>query len=214
MPTPNLTLSSAPRLSLAYHPLQVDVGEIEPSRFVTQKTGTVLLHEDGSSFVPIGEFALSVVDVASARGHASLGAIFDSVSEGFADVYRTLYGRQPPRFKAAVRRVATEMCGDDFLWNLNVLVLERFELDKDHRGHGHGLRALEALLRAESASFGLVVLNAYPLQYEGVPCPNPAQLKRDTRALSRHYAKLGFKTIPRTAYMMLAHERLWSTRPH
>ena len=74
-----------------------------------------------------------------------------------------------------------------------------------------GLRALEGILRAESASFGLVVLKAFPLQYnEGAPVSErQKEFKRDTRKLMKHYEQLGFQAIPRTSHMVLPHLTFW-----
>ena len=197
-------------LTLEYASRRVLVGDQEPDRFVNAKSGVILADIDDKE-QPIGEFECSVVDVDSAWGQEALWDIFDASSSALAEVFDVLYEKGGPQLRPPVTKLVEDMLDGDILFNQNVLHLSRLELQEPYRGLGLGLRAIEGILRAESASFGLAVLKAFPLQYnKGVPVSErQKEFKRDTRKLMKHYEQLGFRAIARTPFMVLPHLTFW-----
>lgn len=208
------SIDSATVLSLDYARNVLILGSQEPDRFVTTKFGTIVMsvfddHEESDN--EIGEFEYSLVDVTSGFGQAPLRDIFDASDFSLSDVFDVLYARDGEELSAPVEELLLELTRTSYLENPNILYIDHLELFEEYRGKGFGLRALDGILRAESVSFGLAVLKAYPLQYdEELLKECPKEFRRDTRKLMKHYERLGFRAIPRTPYMLLPHATLWS----
>ena len=219
---PASRIDRAPYLTLEFASRKTPVGSFEPDRFTTTKTGNILMEEpgelgrfkeEGTQF--IGEFECSLVDIGSALGQESFRDIFDASSSALGEVRDLLYGdADGPHLSPELERILSEMTDAEYLVNQNVLYIDRLELHDEYRDRGLGLRALDGLLRAESSSFGLAVLKAFPLQYASSTRPQvrPKEFKRDTPKLMKHYERLGFRGIPRTMFMVLPHSTLWSRR--
>lgn len=204
-------------IRLVYDPQVFSLSSEDPDRFVLRKSGRIQLErwddEAGEGVaVPIGVFDSSIVNVEMAREEEALDVVMDAAGSFHEMVYASLYDFSSDELKQSVENFIFKMT-DDYVLNANLLVLERVELAPEYRGHDYGLAAMEAILRAEGSSYGLAVLKAFPLQYEGSERMRqfPDEFARDTRKLQKHYARLGFKSLPRTPLMLMPRQTLWKT---
>jgi len=185
----------------------------EPSRFLFETSGKLVITDDGDNETELGVFSAMVVDVQSAIvEHESVFDVFDSHSTSIT-YFQALYDYDSGDFKPQVVTVAY---GDDYLWNPNLLILDRLIVYPEHRGHGVGLLALRALIQRLRIGVGLIAMKPYPLQYEAkfldesdaderkrlglddFKLPQP----KATAKLKKYYGRLGFKAVPRTEYMV------------
>ena len=184
----------------------------EPSRFVKRIEGTVSKFVgDEDQRIPVGSFAIFIIDVAAVtREQASLFDAFDTDARIFG--YYELYGRGYEFKRKVLRAMAVDMTFD-----LGMLILDRLELDPEHRGDGLGLRVLRWLEHQFRMGCGVVVMKPYPLQFEG-GSPEEREDEADfrrrrlgdydrrfdfaLRRLQRHYSKLGFTKVAGTPYMV------------
>lgn len=187
--------------------------EEEPSRFLFETGGKLVITDDDNE-IELGAFSAMVVDVQSAIvEHESVFDVFDSHSTSIT-YFQELYDHGSGDFKPRVLKVAY---GDNYyLWNPNLLILDRLIVYPEHRGHGVGLLALRALIQRLRVGVGLIAMKPFPLQYEAkfldesdaderkrlgledFKLPQP----KATAKLKKYYGRLGFKTVPRTEYMV------------
>lgn len=121
----------------------------EPSKFLFESHGKLVMTDDDDNETEIGVFSAMVVDVQSAIvEHGSVFDVFDSHSTSIG-YFNDLYDQGSGDFKAQVVKVAY---GEDYLWNPNLLILDRLIVYPEHRSHGVGLLALRALILRGSAS--------------------------------------------------------------
>ena len=197
---------------LDYSPVTVQVRDDEPTRFIQRKSGTIALLTDGPGgevHVPIGAFNVALVDIESARNEEPLFDVFDADSQSMCDLYAGLF--KGCNYAQCVYRALGDAAT---IRSSNLLVVERLTVDKAFQGHGLGLAALDGILRTEAVSFGVAVVEPFPLQhsYERGTVP-PRAVTRDKKKLMRHYEKLGFVAIPRTQHMGLTWAALRGRKP-
>lgn len=185
----------------------------EPSRFLFEAGGKLVLTDDDDNKTEVGVFSAMTVDVQAAIvERESVFDIFDSDSTSIG-YFDALYDHDSCDFKPEVVNVAY---GDDYLWNPNLLILDRLAVYPEHRGHGIGLLALRALIHRLRVGVGLIAMKPYPLQFEarlldesdlnkgkrlGLDGFKLSQQKA-TAKLKKYYSRLGFKAVPRTEYMV------------
>ncbi|MBX3673895.1 MAG: GNAT family N-acetyltransferase [Burkholderiales bacterium] len=204
-------------LTLLYESRRQSAAENDPSRYLFEESGRLLLTDKQDRDTEIGTFGALIIDVRGAvTEHESVHAVFDSDSRTIG-YFEALYDSEGGDFKETVARAA---CGDDYLWNPNLLVLDRLVIYPDFRGHGVGLTALRALIHRLRAGCGLIAMKPFPLQFEDAHGARPesdeqqrlglAAFKsteaRATSKLKKYYSRLGFIPIPRTAYMVRSSE--------
>jgi len=182
----------------------------EPDRFIHQYKGKIIDCDDNEER-KAGKFSARVIDV---RGSMFDGYdifdVFDSDS-GAMSCYENLYESDTEDFNEKTRLVAF---GGDYPWNPNILILERLVIAPEFRGKGLGLQAIRALIRRLRQGVGLVALKPFPLQFEaGASESKGYRAKglhlfklRETEArkkLVEYYARLGFREVPDTEFMVL-----------
>lgn len=207
-----------PALDPRYLTLRFDASESmtdegEPVFYLQRRTGHVTLWDAGRTEddIRIGDFSIVYVDLDGA-GVEGVHAfdVFDTEQATF-EYYEDLYGDDAGRMKNSVVDIAVI---DGVVWSENVLIIERLVLQPEFRGQGLGLAAIRGLILGARGGAGLVLLKPYPLQFEGGGDPTdeefirlefgslPKNHRSATAKLFRHYARLGFKRVPKTPFMV------------
>jgi GNAT superfamily N-acetyltransferase len=203
-------------LDLRFEERRVNVGDEEPSRFVTVHQGGIeLVEDDGETRTEIGTFKAVYIDALGVVTEGdSLFDVFD-YHQATVGYYEALYDHDQEDFKPSVVQAA---CGDDFLWASSLLILDRLVIYPEFRGKRRGLRVLIELMLRLRTGAGLVAMRPFPLQHEynykgNAKSAEQQRLKLDgfssdprraTAALRRYYGRLGFIRVPRTDYMVLS----------
>ncbi len=184
----------------------------EPNHFVRRHEGRVTLYDgDGDDPIDIGRYRAFYIDAEGALcADMPLFDVFDSVSEVYP--YVQLYDLDEGSQSAAAKKAA----GADFLFEPNLLILDRLEILPRYRGHGYGLQALISMMHWFQAGAGMVAMKPFPLQSE---CRRdgkhddleldkfPAHYTQARTKLRRYYAQLGFKLVPKTEFMVRSVDR-------
>lgn len=203
-------------LSLRFDAVDSMTDAGEPVVYLQRRTGHFTVWngeqiEDTEQDIRIGDFAIVYVDLDGAcveDVHAF--DVFDT--EGATiEYYEDLYLDDAGRIKDCVVDLATT---DGLVWSSNVLIIERLILQPQFRGQDLGLAAMRGLILCARGGAGLVLIKPFPLQFEGGYDPKAeefvrqgyASLPKDhrlsTAKLCRHYARLGFKRVPKTPFMV------------
>lgn len=184
----------------------------EPDDFLREYTGRVTIPgEDWDEVVEVGRFrAFYAYTEAAVNERISIFDLFDTRSEtiGFYALYD-----EDHCFNEATRKAAKS----DYSFDANLLILDRLEIFPPHRGKSYGLKALVGLIHWLQPGAGMVAMKPFPLQFEASvrdldpEAPDPMALKQfkgtfmSARAkLRRHYAKLGFRLVAKTDFMVRA----------
>lgn len=179
----------------------------EPSHFVRRHEGKVLLVDDDGP-IEIGAYRAYYVDAEGALcAGMPLFDVFDSLSEIYP--YLQLYDAGDFEYSPAAKKAAKA----DYLFEPNLLILDRLEILPRYRGRGYGLQALIGMMHWFQAGAGLVAMKPFPLQFEAHDRRpgehDPMELERFATGevaartkLRRYYAQLGFKLVPKTHFMV------------
>jgi hypothetical protein len=89
-------------------------------------------------------------------------------------------------------------------FSLNILLIDRMEIDPPYRGRMIGLITLIKLIRRYQKGCSLAVIKPFPLQYAGVVKGQEEAFERDREKLVRYYARLGFERIPGTDFYAIS----------
>ncbi|CAB3793569.1 hypothetical protein LMG28688_03751 [Paraburkholderia caffeinitolerans] len=184
----------------------------EPSRFIFENSGKLLLTHEDDEEVEIGSFSVKYVDVTGAITEGeSIFDVFDSDSTCI-QYFEALYGTDED-IKPRVARLAH---GDSCLWNPSLLILDRLVVHREYRGSGLGLVALRGLIHRFRTGAGLIALKAFPLQFEGNHREKPegsdeiklgydqfdVPMPKASSKLRSYYRQVGFVQVPRTPFMV------------
>ncbi|TXI17920.1 MAG: hypothetical protein E6Q67_12505 [Roseateles sp.] len=184
--------------------------DYEPSHFLRRHEGHVTLYTGNSDDDPIdiGRYQAFYVDAEGAVcADVSLHDVLDTTQSTYD--YLQLYQPGEGTYTEAVLKAAKA----DWLYEPNLLILDRLEILPAYRRRGYGLQALIGMMHWFQAGAGLVVMKPFPLQSEASSRrsdePDLMALSSFTthhtkaRAkLRRYYAQLGFKLVPRTQFMV------------
>ncbi len=189
----------------------------EPSRFLQHWHGRIEWEdpERRESNVTLGAFSVYLADLVGAMTEGvSAFDVFDTAQSTF-DLFQTLFDLEQYELLDSVKRLAF---GEEYPLTEGVLILDRLTILPAHRGHAVGLLAMKALVEQFRAAAGIVVLKAFPLQFEGGSSRNEDKDFREadlelesftvssrtaTSKLKKHYSRIGFVSVPRTEYMVL-----------
>jgi len=72
------------------------------------------------------------------------------------------------------------------------LLIDRMEVDAGRRGKGIGERAIDIAARTIGLPCPVVMLYAFPIQWEGRVDEGPKEFSRDRTRLIRYYERIGF----------------------
>lgn len=201
------------RLRIAEQEFLMD--DEEPSKYLTHLHGTVEWRdpEDEEQVTPIGAFGFYLFDCNSAlNDEASWHDIFDTEGTTF-DAYQELYEFKCWDFNAKVEKA---VFSEEYPITFNLMLMDRLVIYPEHRGFGIGLMTLRAIIHQFRSFAGLIAMKPFPLQFEssemnelnglpryewGLEAFN-AKERPATQALRRYYARLGFKKLPSSDYMV------------
>lgn len=183
----------------------------EPSHFLHRHEGHVTLYdgEGGDDPIEIGRYRAFYIDAEGAlNAGVPLHDVLDTMQETYD--YLGLYDLDTGSFSEAAKKA-----GDaDWLYEPNLLILDRLEILPRYRGRRYGLLALVGLMHWFQPGAGLVAMKPFPLQSEasdrrpGDP-PDPLELDKfpshyiaARTKLRRYYGQLGFKLVTKTDFMV------------
>lgn len=183
----------------------------EPSHFLHRHEGHVTLYdgEGGDDPIEIGRYRAYYIDAEGAlNADVPLHDVLDAMQVTYG--YLELYDLDTGSFSEAAKKA-----GDaDWLYEPNLLILDRLEILPRYRGRGYGLQALVGMMHWFQLGAGLVAMKPFPLQSEasnrrpGDP-PDPLELDKfpshhiaARTKLRRYYGQLGFKLITKTDFMV------------
>lgn len=184
----------------------------EPDDFIREHSGKVVLFEEAwEDTVQIGTFRAFYINAKGATNESvSIYDVFDTRSETFP--FYELYDDMEC-FTEAARKAART----DYEYEPNLLILDRLEILPAYRGNFRGLKALKGLIHWLQPGAGIVAMKPFPLQFESSarrrPPDDPDAMMLEAfkgpfvsaRAkLRRYYAKLGFRLVPKTDFMVRA----------
>jgi hypothetical protein len=104
-------------------------------------------------------------------------------------------------YSAAVQDVLQ----DEVFWPENILLVERLEIQPEHRGHNAGLYAMRAFIDLLGAGCSVVACKPFPLQFEGkVTDENRKEFLAAQTKLRKYWGRVGFKRVPKTDLCVLS----------
>ena len=185
----------------------------DPSDYFHKWKGRVFLHsiqDDGE--YDIGEFAVIQVDTENAwRSGRTVHEILDTTGPSF-EFFEVLYKGND------YSRAAVKALRGHGLLSENILILDRLLILPAYRGHGLGLAALKLMMQRFSIGAGIIVLKAFPLQFEHRTADDPSlglKAFKGSQAMAQRklvslYEQVGFTRLGRSPYMLRPGEQaLW-----
>ncbi|MFA6289398.1 MAG: hypothetical protein WC661_18615 [Opitutaceae bacterium] len=169
----------------------------------------------GESTLRLGTLELLRIQVGNATNDGfPLLEVFDGRQETM-DAGAVLYGAAFEEFRPLIGKQFPEAIA-----HADILLVHRLVVFPFARGQDVGLAALHRAIRDWESGCALVVLKAYPLQFESEAEESPAweafgleNLSQDeslaTRRLRAHYERLGFRRIGQTDYLGLSPAEQW-----
>lgn len=203
-------------LMLVFTEERLFADDTEPTRFVSNCYGDIMLMTDGNSEITrqIGSFSTCIVNLqdAIAEGESLLRVFdFDVITQ---EMFQELYALDGRRFK---RKVLNAACANNCALNPNLLIVDRLFVDPEHRGYDVGSLALRALIRRLRIGVDLVAIKAFPLQFDSRLRDDPDTCTRlgldrfsqtqslATAKLRKYCKRLGFKRVPGSDVMVRSH---------
>lgn len=169
----------------------------------------------GESTLRLGTLELLRIQVGNATDDGfPLWEVFDGRQETM-DAGAVVYDDAFEEFRPIIGRQFPEAMA-----HADILLVHRLVVFPFARGQDVGLAALHRAIRDWESGCALVVLKAYPLQFESDAKESPAwaafgleNLPQDessaTKSLRTHYERLGFRRIGQTAYLGLSPAEQW-----
>jgi hypothetical protein len=186
-----------------------------PESYVNKIDGDICVNHEDTTRTKIGSFKAIFVDVIGARDQQISGLEVFDTDQITCDYFMGLYKVPNVSFKSEVLSLAKTPSNG----NPNLLILDRLSILPEYRRHSFGLEALRALILRFRVGAGLIAMKPFPLQFEEPDEDSDHELMEErgnlkleafptdkliaTRKLCKHYAKLGFKKVPTTDYMIL-----------
>lgn len=183
----------------------------EPSRFVFEHEGNIVLNDvEGPSF-DIGRFHAYYIDVMGALNeHEHIMDVFDS--DGATVDYFSLYS-DTLEFTEEVYEVLPERNS----WEANMIIVDDLVIEPEWRGKGRGLIGLRGLIHALRPGAGIVAMEPFPYQcsfaFHDIEMRDERiRLKLDdftreqgiaTDALKGYFQLLGFGAVRGSGFMVL-----------
>jgi hypothetical protein len=192
-------------LEVVFH-LAAPLTETEPSfTFIQRIEGEI---RDDESKVVIGQISASLVQVGRVVGAGeNLFEVMDGLSREMAEYHAAFFEPDDWDYKKAIRRQFP------YILSLDLLILERAEIEPRFRKRGLGLLAVSRTIDLFGVNCGLVAMKPFPLQFrnyldsgwrppDGLQDPAAAfQIAR--RKLRQYWSRVGFKRVNGTDYYAL-----------
>lgn len=186
--------------------------EEDPSHYMYETTGKVIALSEGDRRMIAGRFRLYYVDVCAADNAGEpLFDIFDTLSTTI-DYYPAIFQHPSENYTEQVER----LFGNEYVSYGNVLILDRLEILPRFRSLNLGLIVMRRLIERFGSGAALVAIKPFPLQCEvdGASGEDGTWRRKmqlqefakhsriATAKLRRHYAKLGFRALRGTPFML------------
>ena len=192
-------------LEVVFH-LAAPLTETEPSfTFIQVIDGEI---RDDESKVVIGQISASLVQVGRiANAGENLFEVMDGQSREMADYHAAFFEPDDWEYKEGIRRQFPNIL------SLDLLILERAEIEPRFRKRGLGLLAVSRTIDLFGANCGLVAMKPFPLQFrnylnsgwrppDGLQDP-AAAFRIARRKLRQYWSRVGFKRVSGTDYYAL-----------
>lgn len=150
-------------LYLQFDQKTVLIDHEDPSRFVHEDSGKLILIDEDDVELEIGTFITKRIDLISAMNEGeSFFDVFDS-STSTISYYEYLYDDRDVDFKPKVYKYTSAETG----WSPNLLIIDRIIIYKEYRGHGYASVAIQGLIKTLGMGINFIALKPFPLQFEG-----------------------------------------------
>jgi len=185
----------------------------EPDSHLHFLDGKIIYHyddeEDGDGKEKaIGAFRLTYIDSYSALDRGiSLCEVCDSDGDAY-EFYEGAINFKNDEFNSKTKKVLGDEIGDYG----NVLIIDRIGICPEYRGRHLGLAVLRNLIQRFSLGANVVAIKPSPFEFTSEHikqnqidwhnCDNENSV--EAKSLSKYYQKLGFKKIPKSAYLVLS----------
>jgi hypothetical protein len=192
-------------LEVVFH-LAAPLTETEPSfTFIQVIDGEI---RDNESNVVIGKISASLVQVGRiADAGENLFDVMDGQSREMAEYHAAFFEPDDWEFKEGIRRQFPNIL------SLDLLILERAEIEPRFRKRGLGLLAVSRTIDLFGVNCGLVAMKPFPLQFrnylnsgwrppDGLQDPSAA-FRIARRKLRQYWSRVGFKRVSGTDYYAL-----------
>jgi hypothetical protein len=162
--------------------------------------------------IPLGRLHLIRVHVSNAcNDHVWLYDVFDERQETW-DVSEVLFDGSFDEFGSSVGK----MFPDSSPWN-DILIINRVGISQKTRAHNLGANAIHQAVRDFGGGCSIVILKAFPLQFENDASTKPywgelnlaafsQNQKEATKRLAAYYKRMGFRKIGKTPYYAACRE--------
>lgn len=179
--------------------------------YIYQITGDIICHNcpEGETET-VGTIYAFYIDIAAATDNrVSLFQLFDSHSDAIFRFFPVLFNAKTEQFKDSIIKDFS-----DPLFS-NLLIIDRLEIKPKYRGKDIGLAGIYNTMQVFAKDCAYVALQAFPLHFEAAKKDQkqwfmdskkqnfPSDQDEATKKLLSYYAKLGFKQIENTAFMLL-----------
>lgn len=131
----------------------------------------------------------------------SLFEAMDSINDSVHELYTALFDHKTDEWNANIERMYK---GE--IWESDVLLIDRIQLDSNYRGHGIGAAVVRETIALFGSNCGLVVCKPFPLQYQGWQDEDKKHLREqpdfeqkrlaDFAKVERFWSDLGFRKVP------------------
>lgn len=186
----------------------------EPGGAIYPSHGDIFSIDDDDGRTRVGRFCVQYVDVGRAMNeYEPIFDVLDCYSSSTVEYYEPIFGSNAPNFSDAVEDIS-----EGAIDGCNLLILDRLEILPQFRGRHLGLRVLRHIMVRFAPGAGIIALKAFPLQLEHEPLDEDEIAWRKLLAfdsftqdpklskakLQCYYEKVGFKTLPKSSFMIFA----------
>lgn len=183
--------------------LRTSCEDKEPSRVVPTVRGEIFEFDDVSNDeVKVGTIEIFLVMRNRAINEGvSLFEAMDSINDSVHEFYTALFDHETDEWNANIERMYK-----DEIWESDVLLIDRIQLDSNYRGHGIGAAVVRETIAHFGSSCGLVACKPFPLQHQGWQGEDKKHLREqagfeqkrlaDFAKVERFWGDLGFRKVP------------------
>jgi GNAT superfamily N-acetyltransferase len=169
----------------------IKTGTAIKDRSIVGKARRVVLNLDGAVTAEVSPY--DVLDV-----------------EGWLEPYSVLFSNA----EGKLSEVALKTLGEDFVFSMNTLILDRLDILPEYRGAQLGLRFIEAAVANCRTGCRIAAMKPYPLQHESSDQSRNERRehlalhelsrnqKASTSSLKRYYGRVAFKSARGTDFMI------------
>jgi hypothetical protein len=192
-----------------YHFSCSDWVEYDPENYISFFSAELVSEDNGNleARVQVGEMNGYLVHLDFAREVGEdLHRVFDDYSCDLAKYFKILFDKHTNDFKKGLLDVYPN--------SGNVLIVHNLVIYPPHRGKHLGLQALVNVIKAFGLSCGVVVCDAFPLQYQASNTVEEFESRIGTKLLFRrkkssigrilqYLQGIGFRQIPHTRFCLI-----------